>query len=52
VAGREARRGAKNVRALVSKAVQEFIRDQPFVLAAALSYYSLLSMAPLLLVVV
>lgn len=51
-AKREARRGARNVRALVSRAVQEFVRDQPFVLAAALSYYSLLSMAPLLLVVV
>ncbi|MEZ4380566.1 MAG: YihY/virulence factor BrkB family protein [Nannocystaceae bacterium] len=52
LATREARRGAKSIGALFSGAVKEFVGDQPFVLAAALSYYSLLSMAPLLLLVV
>ncbi|MEZ4451075.1 MAG: YihY/virulence factor BrkB family protein [Nannocystaceae bacterium] len=37
---------------ILRDAVAEFLREDPFTLAAALSYYSLLSMAPLLLVVV
>ncbi|MDQ3731134.1 MAG: YihY/virulence factor BrkB family protein [Pseudomonadota bacterium] len=36
---------------VVTRTVQEFLDDQPFDLAGALSYYTLLSMAPLLLVV-
>jgi membrane protein len=35
-----------------TRTVQEFLDDQPFNLAAALSYYTLLSIAPLLLVVI
>ena len=37
---------------VISRTVQEFLDDQPFDLAGALSYYTLLSIAPLLLVVI
>jgi membrane protein len=37
--------------AAISRTVQEFLDDQPFDLAGALSYYTLLSIAPLLVVV-
>ncbi len=36
----------------ISRTVQEFLGDQPFDLAGALSYYTLLSIAPLLVVVI
>ncbi|MCB9702481.1 MAG: YihY/virulence factor BrkB family protein [Myxococcales bacterium] len=51
VARREAAKGAVSVGALIVRGVREFLADQPFVLAAALSYYSLLSLAPLVLVI-
>ena len=35
---------------LVTRAVREFLAEKPLVLAAALSYYTLLSLAPLVLV--
>ncbi|HEX2237126.1 MAG TPA: hypothetical protein VHJ19_01925, partial [Gammaproteobacteria bacterium] len=37
---------------VISRTVQEFLDDQPFDLAGALSYYTLLSIGPLLLVVI
>ena len=37
---------------VITRTVQEFLDDQPFDLAGALSYYTLLSIAPLLLVVI
>jgi membrane protein len=41
----------RSLLATVYRTVQEFLDDQPFDLAGALSYYALLSIAPLLLVV-
>lgn len=43
--------GAKRIGQIAWTSIQEFIDDHPFPLAAALSYYTLLSIAPLLLVV-
>jgi len=37
---------------LMKETVQEFITEEPFTLAGALSYYTLLSLAPLLLMIV
>ena len=37
---------------LVKETVQEFLKEEPFTLAGALSYYTLLSLAPLLLMIV
>jgi membrane protein len=41
-----------SVVALAKRTLSEFMEDQPFQLAAALSYYTLLSLAPLILVLV
>lgn len=43
--------GVRHLGSVVKAAAKDFFDDQPFHLAAALSYYTLLSIAPLLLVV-
>lgn len=45
-------RRLRNMFSLVKEAVVEFFREDPFTLAGALSYYTMLSLAPFLLVVV
>lgn len=43
--------GAKGIRHIAWSSMMQFIDDHPFPLAAALSYYTLLAIAPLLLVI-
>jgi membrane protein len=45
-------RSLRNMISLVKEAVVEFFREDPFTQAGALSYYTMLSLAPFLLVVV
>ncbi len=49
---RPARRRARAAVAVAADAARDFAADEPFQMAAALSYYTLLSMAPLLLIVI
>src|SRR5680860_647214 len=44
-------KSGRSVLAAMTRTVQEFLNDQPLDMAGALSYYTLLSIAPLLLVV-
>jgi membrane protein len=48
----DAQPAKQSLRAMVITTLYDFLDDQPFQLAAALSYYTLLSLAPLLLVVI
>jgi len=49
---RRIKAGVKELWAATKEVFSEFFADQPFQLAAALSYYTLLSLAPLLLLVI
>lgn len=49
---KEMRRQGEAAVSIVMESFRSFLRDEPFRLAAALSYYSLLSIAPLLIIVI